>query len=250
MRDPEGVFQVATGDGSTGAALIEHVDCMMFTGSTKTGKAVAKAAADRLIPCYLELGGKDPMIVLADANLDRAANAAAFYSMNNGGQVCISVERVYVEEPVYDEFVQKVTDNVRKIRQGPPEGAGSVDVGAVTFPPQLEIVDGHVKDAVQKGAKVLVGGQSAPRRGTLLRADRAGRRRSLDADHDRGDVRPDAADHEGQGRRGGAAAGQRLRLRPRRRASGPRTSRRARRLRAASRPARCASTTRRSTTRR
>jgi acyl-CoA reductase-like NAD-dependent aldehyde dehydrogenase len=96
---PEGVFQVATGDGSTGAALIANVDCIMFTGSTRTGKAVMKAAADALIPCYLELGGKDPMIVCADANIDRAANAATYYSMNNGGQVCISVERVYVEGP-------------------------------------------------------------------------------------------------------------------------------------------------------
>ena len=160
---PEGVFQVATGDGSTGAALIEHVDCIMFTGSTKTGKAVMKAAAESLIPCYLELGGKDPMIVLADANLNRAANAAAFYSMNNGGQVCISVERAYVEAPVYDQFVEKVTDNIRKLRQGAPAGIGSVDVGAVTFPPQVEIVDSHVKDAVEKGAKVLVGGH--PREG-------------------------------------------------------------------------------------
>jgi acyl-CoA reductase-like NAD-dependent aldehyde dehydrogenase len=156
---PDGVFQVATGDGSTGAALIEGVDCVMFTGSTKTGRSVMKAAADRLVPCYLELGGKDPMIVCADANLDRAANAAAYYSMNNGGQVCISVERVYVEEPVYEEFVQKVTDNVRALRQGKPGPAGSVDVGAVTFPPQIEIVDGHVKEAVQKGARVLVGGR-------------------------------------------------------------------------------------------
>jgi acyl-CoA reductase-like NAD-dependent aldehyde dehydrogenase len=155
---PEGVFQVATGDGSTGAALIEHVDCIMFTGSTKTGKAVMKAAADRLIPCYLELGGKDPMIVCADANLDRAANAATYYSMNNGGQVCISVERCYVEAPVYDQFVAKVTENVRKLRQGEPGGSGTTDVGAVTFPPQLEIVDDHVHDAVAKGAKVLVGG--------------------------------------------------------------------------------------------
>ena len=162
---PEGVFQVATGDGSTGAALIARVDCIMFTGSTRTGQAVMKAAADAVIPCYLELGGKDPMIVCADANLDRAANAAAFYSMNNGGQVCISVERVYVEEPVYDEFVEKVTDNVRKLRQGPPGEAGSVDVGAVTFPPQLEIVDSHVRDAVQKGARVLVGGHPRPGEG-------------------------------------------------------------------------------------
>ena len=136
---PEGVFAVATGDGATGAALIDNVDCIMFTGSTRTGKAVMKAAADRLIPCYLELGGKDPMIVCADANLDRAANAAAYYSMNNGGQVCISVERVYVEEPVYDAFVQKVTNNVQKLRQGKPGGAGSVDVGAVTSPRRLRL---------------------------------------------------------------------------------------------------------------
>ncbi len=96
---PEDVFQVATGDGSTGAALIGQVDCVMFTGSSRTGKAVMRAAADALVPCYLELGGKDPMIVCADADIERAANAATFYSMNNGGQVCISVERCYVEEP-------------------------------------------------------------------------------------------------------------------------------------------------------
>ncbi len=158
---PENVFQVATGDGSTGAALIAQVDCVMFTGSSRTGKAVMKAAAEALVPCYLELGGKDPMIVCADANIDRAANAAAFYSMNNGGQVCISVERCYVEAPVYDEFVQKVTENVRGLRQGVPTGVGTVDVGAVIFPPQLDIVEDHVKDAVEKGAKVLTGGHAA-----------------------------------------------------------------------------------------
>jgi acyl-CoA reductase-like NAD-dependent aldehyde dehydrogenase len=134
----------------------------MFTGSTKTGKSVMKAAADVLIPCYLELGGKDPMVVCADANIERAANAAAFYSMNNAGQVCISVERVYVEEPVYDEFVERVTENVRGLRQGAPAGVGTVDVGAVIFPPQLEIVDEHVRDAVEKGAKVLTGGHARP----------------------------------------------------------------------------------------
>jgi acyl-CoA reductase-like NAD-dependent aldehyde dehydrogenase len=155
---PEGVFQVATGDGSTGAALIDVVDCVMFTGSTRTGKAVMKQAAERLIPCYLELGGKDPMVVCADANIERAANAAAFYSMNNAGQVCISVERVYVEEPVYEQFVQQVSDNVRALRQGAPTGEGTVDVGAVIFPPQAEIVSEHVRDAVEKGAKVLTGG--------------------------------------------------------------------------------------------
>jgi acyl-CoA reductase-like NAD-dependent aldehyde dehydrogenase len=162
---PEGVFQVATGDGSTGAALVEVVDCIMFTGSADTGTKVMKAAAHHLIPCYLELGGKDPMIVCADANLDRAANAAAFYSMNNAGQVCISVERVYVEEPVYDEFVQKVTDKVRELRQGAPGASASVDVGALTFAPQLEVIEDHVRDAVAKGAKVLVGGHPRPGEG-------------------------------------------------------------------------------------
>jgi acyl-CoA reductase-like NAD-dependent aldehyde dehydrogenase len=159
---PQGVFQVATGDGSTGAALIGKVDCAMFTGSAKTGKKVLRAAAGAMIPCYLELGGKDPMIVCADADVERAANAAAFYSMNNGGQVCISVERVYVEAPVYDRFVQAVTDNIRALRQGPPAGIGTVDVGAVTFPPQLDVVQSHVRDAVGKGAKVLVGGNQRP----------------------------------------------------------------------------------------
>src|SRR5437588_2284630 len=155
---PENVFQVATGDGSTGAALVDNVDCIMFTGSTKTGQAVMKAAADRVIPCYLELGGKDPMIVCADANLDRAANAAAYYSMTNGGQVCISVERADVEAPVDDKLGQKLAGNVQRLRQGVPSGIASVDVGAMTFPSQVDTVDEHVQDAVQKGAKVLVGG--------------------------------------------------------------------------------------------
>jgi acyl-CoA reductase-like NAD-dependent aldehyde dehydrogenase len=155
---PDNVFQVATGDGVTGATLVASVDCIMFTGSTRTGKLVAKAAAEALIPCHLELGGKDPMIVCADADVEKAATAAAFYSMNNSGQVCISVERVYVEEPIYDEFVRRVTDKVSKLRQGAPAGPGSVDVGAIIFPPQIETIDAHVRDAVDKGAKVLVGG--------------------------------------------------------------------------------------------
>jgi acyl-CoA reductase-like NAD-dependent aldehyde dehydrogenase len=155
---PEGVFQVATGNGGTGAALIAQVDCVMFTGSSRTGKAVMRAAADALVPCYLELGGKDPMVVCADANVERAANAAAYWSMNNAGQVCISVERCYVEAPIYDEFVTKVTETVRGLRQGEPTGVGTVDVGAVIFGPQMEIVEEHVRDAVAKGARVVTGG--------------------------------------------------------------------------------------------
>jgi acyl-CoA reductase-like NAD-dependent aldehyde dehydrogenase len=156
---PEHVFSVATGDGETGAALIDHVDFVMFTGSTKTGKKVMERAAQTLTPVSLELGGKDPMIVLDDADIDRAANAATFYSMNNAGQVCISTERAYVDEAVYDQFVAKVTDNVRKLRQGESHGPGEVDIGAVIFPPQLDIVEDHVRDAVDKGARVLTGGK-------------------------------------------------------------------------------------------
>jgi len=159
---PENVLQIATGRGETGAALVEHVDMIMFTGSTRTGRKVAQAAAERLIPASLELGGKDPMIVLSDADLERAANFATYYSMQNAGQTCISIERAYVEEPVYDEFVAKVAEKVRQLRVGKPEGLGSVEVGAITFPPQLEIIEDHVEDARQKGAKVLTGGRQAP----------------------------------------------------------------------------------------
>jgi acyl-CoA reductase-like NAD-dependent aldehyde dehydrogenase len=158
---PDGVFQVLTGLGDVGAELVDHVDFIMFTGSTATGKKVAERAAKTLTPVGLELGGKDPMIVLADADVERAANAATFYSMQNGGQTCISVERVYVEEPIYDEFVQKVTEKVGKLRQGKPEAAGSVDVGAVTFDKQAEIVTSHVEDARAKGARIPVGGKLA-----------------------------------------------------------------------------------------
>ena len=215
---PDDVLQIATGRGETGAALVEEVDMIMFTGSTRTGRKVAEAAARRLIPASLELGGKDPMIVLSDADLERAANFATYYAMQNAGQTCISIERVYVEEPAYDEFVAKVADKVRALRVGAPAGPGSVEVGAITFPPQLETIESHVADAVDRGARVLTGGHAVQSGGagrfyepTVL----------VDVDHtmklhDRGDVRADAADHEGRRRRGGRAAGQRLALRPRR----------------------------------
>jgi acyl-CoA reductase-like NAD-dependent aldehyde dehydrogenase len=156
---PDGVMQVATGRGAAGAALIEHVDYVMFTGSVATGKKVAAEAAKTLTPHSLELGGKDPMIVLRDADLERAANGAVFWSMANGGQICQAIERVYVEEPVYDEFVSKVVEKTRALRQGVPGDAAVVEVGAVTFEPQIEIIEDHVNDAVARGAKVLVGGK-------------------------------------------------------------------------------------------
>ncbi|HLI32133.1 MAG TPA: aldehyde dehydrogenase family protein [Solirubrobacteraceae bacterium] len=155
---PEDVLQVATGGAQTGAALIELVDMIMFTGSTRTGRKVAQAAGARLIPCSLELGGKDPIIVLADADVERAANVAAYYSMQNAGQTCISIERAYVEAPVYDEFVRRVAEKIGSLRVGRPEGPGSVEVGAITFPPQLDVIREHVQDAIDKGARVLTGG--------------------------------------------------------------------------------------------
>jgi acyl-CoA reductase-like NAD-dependent aldehyde dehydrogenase len=155
---PADVFVVATGRGATGAAVIDQVDMIMFTGSTATGRKVGIRCAERLIPASLELGGKDPMIVLADADVERAANHAAYYSMFNCGQTCISIERCYVEAPIYDDFVRRVTDKVKAIRQGVPTGPGSVDVGSLTFPPQVETVQRHVDDAREQGAKVLTGG--------------------------------------------------------------------------------------------
>ena len=120
---PDGVFTVATGAGATGAALVDLVDYVMFTGSVKTGKKVMAQAAETLTPVSLELGGKDPMIVLADADLERAANAAVSNGLNNAGQVCISVERIYVEEPVHDEFVERLTEKVRVVAPGSARGA-------------------------------------------------------------------------------------------------------------------------------
>ncbi len=125
------VLAVATGYGETGAAVIDAVDYLQFTGSTATGRKVAVRCAQRLIPCSLELGGKDPAIVLADADLERATNGIASGGLSNSGQICLSVERVYVEEPVYDEFVAKLTRKVAELRQGQDDRGCNHDVGAM-----------------------------------------------------------------------------------------------------------------------
>jgi acyl-CoA reductase-like NAD-dependent aldehyde dehydrogenase len=156
---PPDVYNVVTGDGATGAALIDAVDVVMFTGSTATGKRVMERAAQTLTPVSLELGGKDPMIVLADADLERAANTAVFAGLQNSGQTCISVERVYVEEPVYDEFLAKVTAKVGELRQAAPGPAGTTEIGAITMAAQSDIIESHVGDAVAKGARVVTGGR-------------------------------------------------------------------------------------------
>jgi betaine-aldehyde dehydrogenase len=154
------VFDCVHGTGEAGGALIDNVDYIQFTGSDRTGRKVMARAAETLTPVSLELGGKDPMIVLDDADLDRAANAAAWGSMFNSGQVCLSVERIYVEEPVYDEFVAKLTREVGALRQGADGRTPAKDVGAMTSPNQRAIVEAHVADAIGKGARALTGGRA------------------------------------------------------------------------------------------
>jgi acyl-CoA reductase-like NAD-dependent aldehyde dehydrogenase len=155
---PDDVFAVATGAGPTAEALIDLVDFVMFTGSTATGRRVAARAAERLTPCSLELGGKDALIVLKGAPLERAANVAVFYGLINAGQSCTSIERIYAEASICDDLTERIVAKVRALRVGAPDGPGSVDVGAVTSPRQLEIIEAHVADALAKGARVVVGG--------------------------------------------------------------------------------------------
>ena len=159
---PADVFSVAPGDGGTGAALVDQVDFVMFTGSIETGRKIAEAAARTLTPVALELGGKDAMIVLAGADLERAANVAAYYAMVNAGQTCVSIERVYAEARIYDEFTAKLAAKIGALRLGEPRGAGSVDLGAITAARQLEVIETHVADARAKGARVVVGGSRRP----------------------------------------------------------------------------------------
>ncbi len=153
------VFDVVQGIGETGGALVDNVDYVQFTGSDRTGRKVMARAAETLTPVSLELGGKDPMIVLRDADLDRAANAAAWGGMFNSGQVCISVERIYVEEPAYDDFVAKLAAEVGRIRQGADDARDPKDVGAMTSPNQTAIVEDHVNDALASGARAVTGGK-------------------------------------------------------------------------------------------
>lgn len=156
---PADLVQVVTGDGSTGAALIDApVDKIMFTGSVATGKRVAEAAAKHLTPVVLELGGKDPMIVLENANLATAARAAVWGAFANAGQACASIERCYVHESVAPQFIDHVVKETAALRQGVPTLA-DVDVGAMTNEHQLEIVEKHIHDAVQHGARILIGGK-------------------------------------------------------------------------------------------
>jgi acyl-CoA reductase-like NAD-dependent aldehyde dehydrogenase len=154
----DGALQVVTGDGSTGAALVASgVDKIMFTGSVATGKRVAEAAAKYLTPVVLELGGKDPMIVVDDANIQNAARGAVWGAFANSGQSCSSVERCYVHESIAEQFVGEVVKETKRLRQsiGTDKNA---DVGSMTSEHQLRLVERHVDEAIDKGATALTGG--------------------------------------------------------------------------------------------
>ena len=155
---PEGLLSIVTGDGSTGGALVDAgVDKIMFTGSVNTGKRVAEAAAKHLTPVVLELGGKDPMIVLEDADLENAARAAIWGAFCNSGQACASIERCYVHASIAEKFVDLVVKETRQLKQD-KASVEPIDVGAMTNERQLEIVEDHVSDAVERGAQIRTGG--------------------------------------------------------------------------------------------
>ncbi len=156
---PTDLIQVIHGDGSLGAALAEsEVDVLSFTGSTKVGKLVAVAAAKRLTPIVLELGGNDAMVVLDDADLEQTARAAVWGGMVNAGQTCISVERLYVVDAVYDEFLRELDKAFDSIAVATEDKR---DIGPIIHPPQLETIEAHVRDALEKGARLLRGGKRA-----------------------------------------------------------------------------------------
>jgi acyl-CoA reductase-like NAD-dependent aldehyde dehydrogenase len=156
--DPN-LMQVVIGAGPVGGALLESdIDKVIFTGSVATGKRVAEIAARRLLPAVLELGGKDPMIVLEDADLDVASSGAVWASMMNAGQTCLSIERCYVQRTVYETFVELCRQKIEKLRVG--EGLDSeVEMGPLIHERQLHTVEEHVGDAVARGARLLAGGR-------------------------------------------------------------------------------------------
>jgi len=162
---PQDIFQVIVGDGASGAALVNsEIDKLVFTGSVPTGKRIAQAAAARLLPVVLELGGKDPMLVLHDANLDVASSGAVWGAFVNAGQTCLSVERCYVHHRVYKEFLELCARKTKQLRVGNgmnPE----TDIGPMIHQRQLDIVEQQVENAKARGARVLAGGARLPELG-------------------------------------------------------------------------------------
>jgi succinate-semialdehyde dehydrogenase/glutarate-semialdehyde dehydrogenase len=159
---PDELFQLVTGKGSElGTPLIESVEYIMFTGSTKTGRTVARQAGENLIGCSMELGGKNAMIVLDDTDLDRAVEGAERAVFSNAGQLCISMERIYVHRSVYADFAARLAERAEAMTLGSALDY-STDMGSLVSADQLETVSSHVDEAVSKGATVLAGGQARP----------------------------------------------------------------------------------------
>lgn len=162
---PEGLLQVVAGDGATGAALVDApIDKLIFTGSVATGKKIAKAAAVKLMPVVLELGGKDPMVVLEDADLEVASSAAVWGAYMNAGQTCLSVERCYVHKDIYEKFVEMCVAKTKALRVGRGDDP-EVDVGPLIHEQQLRTVEDQIREAIAGGAKVLTGGHRLPDKG-------------------------------------------------------------------------------------
>jgi acyl-CoA reductase-like NAD-dependent aldehyde dehydrogenase len=162
---PDGVFQVVVGDGPTGAALLQSdIDKLVFTGSVPTGKKIAQAAAARLLPVLLELGGKDPMLVLDDADVEVASSAAVWGAFVNAGQTCLSVERCYVHRSIYDKFLHLCAEKTRRLRVGDGQNP-ETDIGPMIHERQLRIVESQVEEAKSLGARVLTGGARLPELG-------------------------------------------------------------------------------------
>ena len=155
---PDEIFQVLPGEGPTGAALVQSdIDKLVFTGSVATGRRIAETAAQRLLPVVLELGGKDPMLVLDDADIDVASSGAVWGAFVNAGQTCLSVEHCYVHRSLYPAFLEACAVKTRKLRVG--NGLDpSTEVGPMIHERQVRIVESHVEDARERGARVLVGG--------------------------------------------------------------------------------------------
>jgi acyl-CoA reductase-like NAD-dependent aldehyde dehydrogenase len=163
---PKDMFQVVIGEGSAGAALLNSpIDKLVFTGSVATGKRIAAAAAERLLPVVLELGGKDPMLVLDDADVDVASSAAVWGAFVNAGQACLSVERCYAHRSLYETFAQACAEKAKRLRVGNGMD-GNTDVGPMIHDRQVRIVESHVEDAKARGARVLAGGTRLPELGT------------------------------------------------------------------------------------
>ncbi len=167
---PDDALGVVTGPGrELGPAMIDRVDYLMFTGSTATGRTVARQCAERLIGCSAELGGKNPAIVLDDADLDRTVEGLAEACFANTGQLCVSIERIYVTPGIADAFVAAFADRVAGMRVGPGTD-WDVEVGSLVSESQLDTITAHVDDAVGKGARVLAGGRPLPELGPLFYA--------------------------------------------------------------------------------